>query len=136
MNRDEDDDTRRTFPIWCGGIFCCFGLAALIWLIVLQVQVNHQEDRLNRLISNCNGVCPANGIGSGTVTSSHGGGVRAASFKKARNSGALQPVPLPKKSKSGSQKPPPKPVGAGEEELPADATPRWSRVGDAKKPTK
>lgn len=140
-NRDEDDDEngRRGMSIWLIGPCCCFGLAALIWLIFLQVQANHIEHRLDLLIRDCAGTC---GAGVGTVLASAHAGVKAASFaksssaptKKARGAAPLVDHHHQKHAAKAA-----KAALKADEELPFDAAggvgaARWTRVGDAKKP--
>jgi len=128
--RDDDDDNNgRRSSVWLVLPCCCFGIAALIWLIVLTVQLHNLDERLDVLIKNCAGVCPASGgavAGSASIrgVASHHGAVKAAHIGAAAT--AVAPV---KKHASKAAK-------LLTEEVPIDAAPRWSRVGDAaKKPS-
>lgn len=133
MNRDDDDDDRRRCA-WLTLPCCCIGLGfigALIWLIILTVRIDHANDRLNLLISECNGVCTTGTAvsTSGAVASGrHGVKPLAHVTKKTRNALPEQVVKVPKIKKQ--------PRTPADVAVPIDASapPRWARVGDAKKP--
>jgi len=152
----------RQWPAWLVLPGCCcslFGLAALIWLIILQVQVNKDETKLLRLTS-CAPLAPCfngalagrggggTGDGVGVATAAaHGKAVHAREHKhsglvvgqqgsqsikkKSHEAKASQLLQQQQLQRSQHDAN----LVNDEELLPADAAPpRWTRVGSAKKP--
>jgi len=137
MNNNNDDDDGdnggRRMSVWLIAPCCCFGLAALIWLIILQVQFSHLDSRLDTLIRNCAGTCP---VGGRTDT----GGVLLANLhhavKPAHSALAKAAVVEQKKKRAPAEAAAhakKRSTEAAEEAVALDA--RWARVGDAKKPS-
>ena len=138
MDRDRDRDRTRETAFCCGLTLAgCGGICGLlliigayIWLIIITVRFDNDGTRLDRLITDCNGVCPA--ATTGTVTAGLRG-AQAVHALSARNAAAATGK---KNHKAGQPKPakPPKQTHH-EQALPVDvAPPRWTRVGNAKKP--